>query len=212
MFLGAFLYLKANIYIDGFNLYYGALKNTPYRWLDLAKLCRIMMPHDIIVQIKYFTALVNPRLTDPDQLTRQQTYLRALQTIPNLEIIYGHFLTHEIMMPLAPPQSGYAKVIKTEEKGSDVNLALHLLSDGYKNNYDVAVIVSNDSDLLSPIQFVKKELGKVIGVINPQKHPSKVLIANADFVKNIRKGVLAKSQFPASLTDSHGTFKKPSVW
>lgn len=204
--------LKANIYVDGFNLYYGALKNTPYRWLDLAKLCRIMLPRDTISQIKYFTALVNPRPTDPDQLTRQQIYLRALQTIPDLEIIYGHFLTHEIMMPLAPPKSGYVKVIKTEEKGSDVNLALHLLSDGYKNAYDVAVIVSNDSDLLLPVQFVKKELGKKIGILNPQKHPSKVLIANADFVKNIRKGVLSKSLFPTSLTDSQGTFTKPVAW
>ncbi len=202
----------ATIYVDGFNLYYGALKGTPYRWLDIAKLCRIMLPRDTIHQIKYFTALVNPRPTDPNQLTRQQTYLRALQTIPNLEIIYGHFLTHEIMMPLASPKSGYVKVIKTEEKGSDVNLALHLLSDGYKNTYDVAVVISNDSDLLLPIQFVKKELGKKIGVLNPQKHPSKVLTASADFVKNIRKGVLSKSLFPASLTDSQGKFTKPATW
>ncbi|MBE7533949.1 MAG: NYN domain-containing protein [Chloroflexi bacterium] len=204
--------MKASIYVDGFNLYYGALKNTPFRWLDIVKLCRLMLPRDTISQIKYFTALVNPRPTDPDQLTRQQIYLRALQTIPNLEIIYGHFLTHEIMMPLAPPKNGYVKVIKTEEKGSDVNLALHLLSDGYKNAYDVAVIVSNDSDLLLPIQFAKKELGKKIGILNPQKHPSKVLIANADFVKNIRKGVLSKSLFPTSLTDSQGTFTKPVAW
>ena len=204
--------MKANIYVDGFNLYYGALKNTPYRWLDIAKLCRIMLPRDTIHQIKYFTAFVNPRPADPDQLTRQQIYLRALQTIPNLEIIYGHFLTHEIMMPLAPPKSGYVKVIKTEEKGSDVNLALHLLSDGYKNAYDVAVVVSNDSDLLLPIQFVKKELGKVTGVLNPQKYPSRVLTANADFVKNIRKGVLFKSLFPPTLTDSQGTFRKPVDW
>ena len=204
--------LKANIYVDGFNLYYGSLKNTPFRWLNIAKLCRIVLSHDTINQIKYFTALVNPRPTDPDQLTRQQTYLRALQTIPNLEIIYGHFLSHEVMMPLAPPKNGFAKVIKTEEKGSDVNLALHLLSDGYKNAYDVAVVVSNDSDLLLPIQFVKKELGKKIGILNPQKHPSRVLIANADFVKNIRKGVLSKSLFPIKLTDSSGTFKKPTNW
>ncbi|VAW43318.1 conserved hypothetical protein [hydrothermal vent metagenome] len=204
--------MKASIYVDGFNLYYGALKNTPYRWLDIAKLCQMMLPHDNINQIKYFTALVNPRPSDPNQLTRQQVYLRALQRIPNLEIIYGHFLTHEIMMPFAPPKSGYVKVIKTEEKGSDVNLALHLLSDGYKNAYDVAVIVSNDSDLLLPIQFVKKELGKMTGILNPQKYPSRVLTANADFVKNIRKGVLSKSLFPKKLTDSHGMFQKPASW
>ena len=81
--------LKTNIYVDGFNLYYGALKGTPYRWLNINKLCRIMLPRDTIHQIKYFTALVTSRPKDPDQLTRQQTYLRALQTIPNLEIIYG---------------------------------------------------------------------------------------------------------------------------
>lgn len=149
---------------------------------------------------------------NPDQLTRQQVYLRALQTILNLRIIYGHFLTHEVMMPLAPPKSGYARVIKTEEKGSDVNLALHLLSDGYKNVYDAAVIISNDSDLLLPIKFVKTELGKTIGILNPQKHPSRVLTATADFVKNIRPRVLANSQFRATLTDSRGTFTKPVSW
>lgn len=204
--------MKTNIYVDGFNLYYGALKGTPCRWLNINKLCRMMLPRDTIHQIKYFTALVTSRPKDPDQLTRQRTYLRALQTIPNLEIIYGHFLSHEIMMPLAPPQTGYAKVIKTEEKGSDVNLALHLLSDGYKNAYDMAVIISNDSDLLSPIQFVKKELGKTIGILNPQKHPSKSLIAVADFIKNIRVGTLKNSQFPATLTDRQGSFSKPSSW
>lgn len=168
-----------------------------------------MLPHDSIQQIKYFTALVNPRPKDPNQLTRQQIYLRALETIPRLEIVYGHFLTHEISMPLAPPKTGYAKVIKTEEKGSDVNLALHLLTDGFRNQYDIAVIVSNDSDLLLPIQFVKKELGKMIGILNPQQHPSKVLIANADFIKNIRQGVLSKCLFPETLIDSKGKFSKP---
>lgn len=59
-------------------------------------------------------------------------------------------------------------------KGSDTNLALHLLSDRYKNVYDVAVIISNDSDLPLPIQFIRKELGKRIGLLNPQKHLSKV--------------------------------------
>jgi len=201
--------VRACVYVDGFNLYYGALKNSPYKWLNIARLCQIMLPHDSIQQIKYFTALVNPRPKDPNQLTRQQIYLRALETIPRLEIVYGHFLTHEISMPLAPPKTGYAKVIKTEEKGSDVNLALHLLTDGFRNQYDIAVIVSNDSDLLLPIQFVKKELGKMIGILNPQQHPSKVLIANADFIKNIRQGVLSKCLFPETLIDSKGKFSKP---
>ncbi len=204
--------MKANIYVDGFNLYYGALRNTPYRWLDIEKLCHIMLPHDDINQIKYFTALVTPRQADPNQLTRQKTYLRALQTIPNLEIIYGHFSRNYVTMTLAPPKKGYVRVIKTEEKGSDVNLAMHLLSDGYKNAYDVGVIISNDSDLLSPIKFVKTELDKTIGVLNPQKHPSRMLSKNANFIKNIRKGVLSNSLFPTTLTDSRGSFRKPVTW
>ena len=78
--------------------------------------------------------------------------------------------------------------------------------------FDAAVIVSNDSDLLPPIQFVKGELGKLVGILNPQKHPSVVLAATAHFVKNIRPGVLRNSQFPATLTDAKGSFTKPARW
>ena len=187
--------MKVNVYVDGFNLYYGALRKTPYRWLDIAKLCHFMLPRDTIYQIKYFTALVNPRTKDRDQRTRQQTYLRALQTIPNLEIIFGHFLTHEVMMPLAPPQKGYVKVIKTEEKGSDVNLALHLLSVGYKNVYDVAAVVSNDSDLLSPIQFVNKELGKTGGHPKPTKASEPCTHCKYDICKEYSQECFSQKPF-----------------
>ena len=119
--------MKANIYVDGFNLYYGAVKGTPHRWLNIAAMCALLLPHDQINQIKYFTALVSAHPNDPDQPARQKIYLRALSTIPNLTIILGHFLVHEAMMPVAPPAKGYVRVIKTEEKGSDVNLATHLL-------------------------------------------------------------------------------------
>ena len=204
--------MKAIVYVDGFNLYYGAVKGTPYRWLDIAALCRLMLPNDQIHQVKYFTALVSPRPHDPDQPTRQQTYLRALRTLPNLPLIFGSFLTHEVMMPLAGPSGGYARVIKTDEKGSDVNLATHLLVDGYRNEFEIAIIVSNDSDLLAPIQVVTRELGKPVGLLNPQKYPSAALLPRVKFVKQIRKGVLAKSQFPPTLTDSQGSFSKPASW
>ncbi len=204
--------VKTNIYVDGFNLYYGVIKGTPYHWLNIAVMCRLLLPQHSLHRIKYFTALVTPRANDPDQLTRQQIYLRALQTLPGLTIIYGHFLAHEVMMPLAAPAGGFAEVIKTEEKGSDVNLATHLLHDAYQNDFEAAVVVSNDSDLLAPIQIVKTELGKVVGVLNPQKHPSKVLMTNATFMKRIRPGVLAQSLFPPTLTDARGTFSKPAAW
>jgi uncharacterized LabA/DUF88 family protein len=204
--------MKANVYVDGFNLYYGAVKDTPYRWLNIAAMCRLLLRRDHINQIKYFTALVSPRPYDRDQPTRQKTYLRALRTIPNLTVIFGSFLTHEVMMPLAPPARGYAKVIKTEEKGSDVNLATHLLVDAYNDDYEIAVIVSNDSDLLAPIQVVTRQFQRPVGLLNPQKYPSTVLLPHVTFIKQIRSGVLAKCQFPATLTDGLGKFSKPPSW
>src|SRR5258706_10658774 len=122
--------MKTNVYVDGFNLYYGALKGTPYRWLNQAEMSRLLLPKDQIQKIKYFTALVNPRPHNPDQRVRQDTYLRALATIPTLTTILGYFLTHEVTMAVSGSKGGYAKVVKTEEKGSDVNIATHLLVDG----------------------------------------------------------------------------------
>lgn len=206
--------MKTNVYVDGFNFYYGCLKGTSHKWLDLSKLCQFLLPRDQIQKIKYYTATVSARPHDPDQPVRQQTYFRALRTIPNLEIIEGHFLSHVVKMPLATPQGGlqYVKVIKTEEKGSDVNIAAHMVHDGHRGDYELAVVVSNDSDLLEPIRIVTEELGLKVGVLNPHKNPSKTLIAKALFHKNIRAGVLKQSQFPPVLTDSIGVFQKPADW
>ena len=175
-------------------------------------MCQLLLSRDELNQIKYFTALVSPRPGDPGQPTRQRTYLRALRTIPNLTIILGSFLTHDVMMPRAAPASGYVKVTKTEEKGSDVNLATHLLVDGYQDTYEIAIIVSNDSDLLAPIQVVTGQLKKPVGLLNPQKHPSRALLPHVKFIKQIRSGVLARSQFPVTLTDARGSFSKPASW
>jgi hypothetical protein len=144
-------------YIDGFNLYYRALKGTPYKWLDLLKMCARVAAEYPVDKIKYFTARVSGRKSDPDKPNRQQMYLRALRTIPNLEIIYGKFLSRDAFMALSVPVPGLpniVQVIKTDEKGSDVNLATELLIDGYSEFYDVALVVTNDSDLASPLKHV----------------------------------------------------------
>lgn len=204
---------RTNVYIDGFNLYYGAVKATPYKWLDLAKLCKIMLPSDDIQTIKYFTARVSARPQDPDLPTRQQIYLRALRTIPNLTIIYGHFLTHSCRMVLTgsnPVQKVW--VDKTEEKGSDVNIAAHLLYDAFGRAFDVAVLITNDSDLVEPVRMVKTGLGLPVGVLNPHPYHSRQLRQFATFMKRIRQADLMVSQFPATLTDANGTFRKPRDW
>lgn len=149
-------HLKTNVYIDGFNLYYGSLKGTPYKWLDIGKLCRELLPMHTIQTIKFFTARVSARPHDPQLQVRQQIYFRALKIIPNVTIVYGHFSTHSVPMILSgivPTQRVW--VDKTEEKGSDVNLATHLLHDGFRGMFEAAVLITNDSDLTEPVRVVR---------------------------------------------------------
>jgi YD repeat-containing protein len=112
------------------------------------------------------------------------------------------------MMPLAHPLSGqpkYVKVIKTEEKGSDVNIAAHMVNDGHKGLYQVAVLISNDSDLVEPVKIIRNELKLPVGVLNPFiQSPSFDLRKCATFVKPIRRGVISASQFPSTLKDANG--------
>ena len=76
--------MKTYVYIDAFNIYFGCVKNTPHKWLDLSKLCAILLPQHQIERIKYFTAHVRALPTNPDAPRRQQVYLRALGTLTNL--------------------------------------------------------------------------------------------------------------------------------
>lgn len=204
---------RTYVYVDGFNLFYGALKNTPYKWLDINKLCQLLLPGHDITQIKYFSAQVKPRPNKPDQGNNQAFYFRALRTLPNVEIILGHFLSSTVRMRVASPPPSTIKVVKTEEKGSDVNIAAHLVSDAYEKRFDVAVLITNDSDLATPIKIVKDRVGLPVGIINPSPRKfAHFLNTHATFKKRVRKGVLAASQFPPSLTDGQGTFRKPPSW
>jgi uncharacterized LabA/DUF88 family protein len=204
------------VYVDGFNLYYGAVKDTPFKWLNIRRLCELLLPNYAIDRIKYFTARVSGRPDDPDKPTRQQIYFRALKTIPNLEIIYGSFLSHEVMMPLAQPPAGgskFVKVIRTEEKGSDVNLATHLVHDAFRAHFESAVLITNDSDLQEPVRIVQEELGHEVGILNPHRQTtSRVLAKRASFIKQIRPGALKSSQFPPLLRDRKGEIRKPRIW
>ena len=212
--------MRTYIYIDGFNFYYGAVKDTPYKWLDFKKLFEYLLdPSHQIISIKYFTAIVTGKI-DPEQPVRQKTYIRALKKyIPEISVYYGKFLSHNVFKPLAYPINknlfrkniNFVNVIKTEEKGSDVNLSVQLLNDAWLDLYDCAVIVSNDSDLSESLRLVKELHKKKIGLITPgQIHPSRELLKYSNFTKRVRKGVLAASQLPDPIPGT--TIHKPTVW
>ena len=126
---------------------------------------------------------------------------------------FGHFLSHTVRMPLARPAGNRrsAEVIRTEEKGSDVNLAVHFLNDGWLNLYDSAVVVSNDSDLAEAMRLVKRHHGKRIGLVTPgNRGPSRQLLAHADFARRIRANGLKYSQLPDPIPGTN--IGKPTNW
>jgi uncharacterized LabA/DUF88 family protein len=198
------------VYIDGFNFYYGCIRRTPYRWLNLFRFAQAILPKNEIVKVKYFTAIVRPTAGDNSKSIRQKTYLRALATIPQIEVFLGSFQAHPVRRPLADG-SGSVVILDMKEKGSDVNLATELLVDGYTGAYDVAVVVTNDSDLASPVQAVCR-LGKAVGILNPHKRQSVDLRNCASFIKPVRPWALQQSLLPPLLSDPNGEIHKPPNW
>ena len=209
----------ANIYVDGFSLYYGSLKETVYKWLDIGKLCNEMYPELSIKRIRYFTAKIDPRKDDPDIQDRQKAILRALRTIPNLSIVYGRYRSHYVRLPSGGDYRkgivNLVEVFKTEEKGSDVNLAAYMMDDAYRKEIEVAVLISNDTDFLSPLKFLNGRQIKVwilSPTTRPNRKPASLLINCADRADEIPVDKLRDCQFPTILKDEDGTFSKPPNW
>ena len=210
--------MRTFVYVDGLNLYYGAVKDTPYKWLDLKALfSRILKPYNQILAIKYYTAKVAARPGDPDAPTRQNVYLNALRAhIPELTITYGMFYQTTVRMRLAKPKTWRKteEVVKTEEKGSDVNLALHVLNDAWFDRYDCAVICSNDTDLAEAFRLVKRERKrKVILVVpgDPSVRPPAIQLKRyANAVLRISEEDLRACQLPDPIPGTR--IHKPKSW
>lgn len=215
--------MKTYVYVDGFNLYYGALKGTAYKWLDLRALFpRILRPNHQIEKIKFFTARVKPPPWDPnnDSHVRQEVYLRALDASGGVDIIEGHYLTHPVKMPMVRPSHGrnpLCEVWKTEEKGSDVNLAVHLLDDAWAKRFECAVIVSNDSDLAESLRLAT--LARKVPYLLVTPGDPKLRRTNAQLARwaraklRIKQPDLANSQFPSVITTpGRAPIRRPAAW
>ena len=92
--------MRTSVYVVGFNLYYGAVKDTPFKWLNLVDLARLLVPGGHVVgRLKYFTARVSG-VSDRRAPARQQAYLNALGTLPEVQIYFGSFLAKTVWRPL----------------------------------------------------------------------------------------------------------------
>jgi hypothetical protein len=113
-----------------------------------------------------------------------------------------------------PPKGGptMVEVVDTKEKGSDVALATYLLIDGFRKYYQMAVVISDDSDLVEPIKLTIEQIGLPVGVLHPSRTHSTQLSQVAKFYRPIRERALKVSLFPPTLIDANGTITKPATW
>lgn len=256
--------MRTRVYVDGLNLYYGALKGTNLKWLNLVELARVVLPaKHTIEKLKYFTAPVSG-VVDHAAPRRQQTYISALETLPEVQVYKGRFIAKSIWRPVLnlpiannriqahatitlprgdhvvsnrqsrilsvgehnppgvqrprrrtrrppDPNAVLAEVHTLEEKGSDVNLASHLLNDAWKGQFDAAVVISNDTDLVEPIRMVTQERNLPVTIVCPGRwSAAPALVAVASGKRYIRKSHLQAAQFPDPLPGSG--IQKPVDW
>ena len=207
---------KYIFYIDGFNLYY-RLKHTKYKWLNIKALVESLNFRDCeISKIRYFTAKVNPIKNDPNIGVRQNFYLQALETIPEIEIHFGQFRKRTVKGKLLaagnPLHKKIVEISKFEEKGSDVNIATFMLTDCFQEKFDVPILLSNDSDLTEPLKYIKITKKKPVGLISPTHSPVKQLKRYSTIRRKITEQQLAAAQFPHQLKDQQGDFFCPNDW
>jgi uncharacterized LabA/DUF88 family protein len=199
-------------YIDGFNLYYG-LKSKGWRryyWLDPRQLgTELLRPGQELVSTKYFTARIAADPRDPDKHRRQQLFIEAIETLPETRVFYGHYLQK--------PQSCHscgAKWMSHEEKMTDVNIAVELLSDAFDNAFDTAIVISADSDLAPPISLIRsRSPEKRIIVVCPPDRRSQRLESIAHGYFSIGRKTIQDSQFPDRVTKPNGfVLTRPMRW
>lgn len=217
--------MKTIVYVDGFNLYYRALKKTKFKWLNLMALCQASLPKECeIIGINFYTARISGRI-DPSSPKDQHIYLKALLTIPGLSQHFGSFQVYEKMMYLNQPlvftpklkiqpvpTPKFACVVKSEEKGSDVNLGVHLVRDALLKKMEHAVVITNDTDLCEPLRIVVQDAHLPLTLLSPVAKPAKSLDKLATYVRHIQP-YLGISQFPDPvITDCGDILAKPYNW
>lgn len=219
-------------YIDGFNLYFGMRSKyqKKYLLLDVQKMLHSYLSADQqLMEIKYFTSKVKPTVSDPDKHLRQLSYLQALEH-SNIKIFYGQYIVDSFLcsncnnMITSCPYCGKT-VEKFHEKKTDVNIASEMIVDAFKNRFDIAILVSGDRDLSTPIQKIQRLFhSKKVHVLFPPNRNTIHIASICDRFFEIDECTLKKSQLPDQISYSryidtkegkkykHLTVTKPTTW
>jgi uncharacterized LabA/DUF88 family protein len=196
------------VYIDGFNLYFGMLDaGFDYcKWLDVILLSKnLLNSNQFLVEVKYFTSRVS---NNPDKQKRQNTYIEALEA-SGVIIYFGNYQSDKI-------KCKKCKNVwpKFNEKMTDVNIATQILIDAYQDRYDMAMLISGDSDLVPPIIAVHENFKskRVFAAFPPRRHNQSVSIV-AKGSLTIGRKKLVDSQFDEEVVKRDGyVLKKPNDW
>jgi len=200
---------RVAFFVDGFNLYH-ALEDNPayhkYKWLNLRKLAEsFITSKDTITNAIYFTTYVT---WDIAKVTRHKTYVEALRAV-DVEPIFGAFRRKDLKCRICH------KAYKTyEEKQTDVNIAIKLFETAIDDTWDIACIVSGDSDLIPAIKAVKKTFPlKQIGIVIPIGRRAEELKAVTDFHRKIKEKHLRTCQFRDEIDVAGGRkIVRPGAW
>lgn len=196
------------VYIDGFNLYFG-MKEAGFehcKWLNLHLLSsNLIKPNQELVEVKYFTSRVG---NNPDKQKRQATYIEALETT-NVKVLYGHYQSSSIECKRCGNNWP-----TYNEKMTDVNIATQMLIDAYQDRFDMAMLISGDSDLVPPIKAIHTLFNqKRVFVAFPPKRSNSSVALNAKGSMIIGRKKLVDCQFSDKLTKRGGfILHKPDDW
>jgi uncharacterized LabA/DUF88 family protein len=196
-------------YVDGFNLYFG-LRSQGLQsgyWLDVAELLRRLMPlGSQLVQTKYFTSRISG---PPDKAKRQTNYLDALAGTPGINLYFGKY--QDSLQKCASCASTWTV---HNEKMTDVNIATELLTDCIEDRFDVAMVVSGDSDLVPPVRAIRRLWPtKRIMAVFPPGRGSIDLRTECHGHRRIRSPLVMSCQLPPTVFGPDGHPKtRPNEW
>lgn len=224
--------MRTIAYVDGYNLFFGCLKNTPYKWLDLVALIESVLhtqdPESQLIHVRYFTAPIKAKLASRGQSAAiaQERYHRALNQRGRISIVQGWYSLEGAWAPrkIDPPNKlDRVEIWRLEEKQTDVNLALQLYRDAIRGECEQVVVVSSDSDLVPALELVANDVPSMRrGLILPrgesingarQRPPNAELSKFAHWTRHeIKNAELAACQLPARVPTNKKPIDKPDYW